>query len=125
MANVGVLTTLLRKGDQVFEDKLNHASLLDGGLHSGARFRRFLHGNTADLETKLSDAGGEKLVVVDGVFSMDGDTAPLPELARVCGRNSAWLMVDDMSEVQRTALLVGPAYFSLHLLSSLASRRSR
>jgi len=95
MANIGVLTTLLRKGDAVFEDKLNHASLLDGGLYSGARFQRFLHNNCHSLAGKLSSAPGEKLVVVDGVFSMDGDTAPLNDLARLCQEHNAWLMVDD------------------------------
>ncbi|MCP4841205.1 MAG: aminotransferase class I/II-fold pyridoxal phosphate-dependent enzyme, partial [Halieaceae bacterium] len=95
MANTGVLTSLLRKGDQVFEDRLNHASLLDGGLFSGARFRRFPHNDTIALEKKLSIAEGAKLVVVDGVFSMDGDSAPLVDLADVCRRHDAWLMVDD------------------------------
>lgn len=95
MANTGVLTSLLRKGDQVFEDRLNHASLLDGGLFSGARFRRFPHNDTIALEKKLSVAEGAKLVVVDGVFSMDGDSAPLVDLADVCHRHDAWLMVDD------------------------------
>ncbi|MEH6586949.1 MAG: 8-amino-7-oxononanoate synthase [Halioglobus sp.] len=94
-ANTGTLTTLLQAGDSVFQDRLNHASLLDGGLHSGARFRRFAHNDTADLERKLSAAEGPKLVAVDGVFSMDGDCAPLAELAAVCRQRDAWLMVDD------------------------------
>lgn len=95
MANIGLLATLLQRGDNVFEDRLNHASLLDGGLHSGARFRRFPHGDVPALERKLAVAGGVKLVVVDGVFSMDGDTAPLVELAAACTRHDACLMVDD------------------------------
>jgi 8-amino-7-oxononanoate synthase len=95
MANMGILTTLLRRGDQVFEDRLNHASLLDGGLHSGARFQRFGHGDVPALERKLGRAQGVKLVVVDGVFSMDGDTAPLQELVAACSRHDASLMVDD------------------------------
>jgi 8-amino-7-oxononanoate synthase len=94
-ANTGTLTTLLQAGDQVFQDRLNHASLLDGGLHSGARFRRFAHNDLADLERKLEGGEGPKLVVVDGVFSMDGDSAPLAELAALCTREDAWLMVDD------------------------------
>ncbi len=94
-ANTGTLTTLLQRGDHVFEDRLNHASLLDGGLHSGARFKRFRHNDVADLEAKLAAVKGLKLVVVDGVFSMDGDTAPLVELAQLCVREDAWLMVDD------------------------------
>ena len=95
MANMGILTTLLRRGDHVFEDRLNHASLLDGGLHSGARFQRFGHSDVAALERKLAPVEGVKLVVVDGVFSMDGDTAPLQELVATCSRHDASLMVDD------------------------------
>lgn len=95
MANMGALTTLLQRGDFVFEDRLNHASLLDGGLHSGARFQRFAHNDVTALEAKLAGADGLKLVVVDGVFSMDGDTAPLAELASACAQQDAWLMVDD------------------------------
>ncbi len=95
-ANTGTLATLLDSGDSVFQDRLNHASLLDGGLHSGARFRRFAHNDIADLERKLSSVEGPKLVVVDGVFSMDGDSAPLGELACACAaEQEAWLMVDD------------------------------
>jgi 8-amino-7-oxononanoate synthase len=94
-ANTGVLNTLLQRGDHVFEDRLNHASLLDGGLHSGARFQRFPHNDLATLERKLKQATGPRLVAVDGVFSMDGDTAPLSGLAALCARQDAWLMVDD------------------------------
>jgi 8-amino-7-oxononanoate synthase len=94
-ANTGVLTSLLQRGDQVFEDRLNHASLLDGGLHSGARFRRFPHNDVAALAAKLDPGAGPALVAVDGVFSMDGDTAPLAELADLCRERDAWLMVDD------------------------------
>lgn len=95
MANIGVLSTLLKRGDHVFEDRLNHASLLDGGLYSSARFHRFPHSDMQTLERKLSAASGPKLVVVDGVFSMDGDTAPLSPLADLCRREDACLMVDD------------------------------
>ena len=95
MANIGILTTLLQRGDHVFQDRLNHASLLDGGLHSGARFQRFLHNDVSSLEAKLTTADGPKLVVVDGVFSMDGDTAPLADIAALCTAQDAWLMVDD------------------------------
>ncbi|NQX88828.1 MAG: 8-amino-7-oxononanoate synthase, partial [Halioglobus sp.] len=95
MANLGVLTALLQRGDYLFEDRLNHASLLDGGLASGARFRRFAHNDLAALQSRLSAVHGAKLVVVDGVFSMDGDSAPLPALAELCAAQSAWLMVDD------------------------------
>ncbi len=94
-ANTGVLGTLLQRGDHVFEDRLNHASLLDGGLHSGARFQRFPHNDLSALQARLEAASGPKLVAVDGVFSMDGDSAPLAELAGLCSAQGAWLMVDD------------------------------
>lgn len=96
MANLGVISALTGKGDGVFEDRLNHASLLDGGLLSGARFQRYHHNDGADLAKRLANTDCRRsLVVTDGVFSMDGDLAPLPELAAVCERNNAWLMVDD------------------------------
>lgn len=96
MANLGVINTLVGRGDQLLEDRLNHASLLDAGLLSGARLQRFRHADAADLERRLGRVGGgQRLVAVDGVFSMDGDLAPLAELARVCARHDAWLMVDD------------------------------
>lgn len=95
MANIGAVSALLERGDAVFEDRLNHASLLDGGLLSGARFKRYAHADAADLEAKLDQALGNKLIVTDGVFSMDGDFAPLDELAMVAKKHKAWLMVDD------------------------------
>ncbi len=96
MANLGVISALAGRGDGVFEDRLNHASLLDGGLLSGARFQRYGHGDPAALRARLQAAEcRRKLVVSDGVFSMDGDLAPLPALADVCRQEGAWLMVDD------------------------------
>ena len=95
MANVGVISALLSRGDQVFEDKLNHASLLDGGLLSGARFKRYLHNDVEDLDQKIKPMSNRSLIVTDGVFSMDGDIAPLPELAVLAAKKNAWLMVDD------------------------------
>jgi len=100
MANLGVINALLGSGDHIFEDKLNHASLLDGGLLSGARFQRFLHNDIANLNSRLARAqedksGGRKLIAVDGVFSMDGDCAPLAELAQLAQKHNAWLMIDD------------------------------
>ena len=96
MANIGTINALLGKADFIFEDKLNHASLLDAGLSSGARFQRFRHNNVEDLERRLSAANeGRKLIVVDGVFSMDGDYAPLAELAALAKKYDASLMVDD------------------------------
>ena len=95
MANLGVIGALVGRGDTVFEDRLNHASLIDGGLLSGARFYRYGHADAASLETRLAAGRGEQLVATDGVFSMDGDLAPLPQLAELCRRHGAWLMVDD------------------------------
>jgi len=96
LANLGVLTALLGKGDEVSQDRLNHASLLDGGLLSGARFRRYRHVDIGALRKLLGKSiAGRRLVVTDGVFSMDGDMAPLPELAALCRRKGASLMVDD------------------------------
>ncbi|SEG71698.1 8-amino-7-oxononanoate synthase [Marinobacterium lutimaris] len=96
MANLGVINALLDKQDAVFEDRLNHASLLDGGLLSGARFQRYLHNDAASLKQRLDKSDARrKLVVTDGVFSMDGDIADLPELARTSREAGAWLMVDD------------------------------
>jgi 8-amino-7-oxononanoate synthase len=96
MANLGVINGLVGRGDLVLEDYLNHASLLDGGLLSGARFQRFKHCDTADLNAKLSRAEGQrKLLVTDAVFSMDGDLAPLEDLAALCANHRSWLMVDD------------------------------
>ncbi|CAA0113493.1 8-amino-7-oxononanoate synthase 2 [BD1-7 clade bacterium] len=96
MANMGILTALLDKPDAVFEDKLNHASLIDGGLLSGARFQRFLHNDMNNLDKRLGKTQARrKLVCVDGVFSMDGDKADLPGLASLAQQHNALLMVDD------------------------------
>ena len=96
MANLAVVTALLGQGDRVFEDRLNHASLLDAGLASGARFARYPHTDADALGIRLERAGaGRTMVVTDGVFSMDGDIAPLRELAAACRKNGAWLFVDD------------------------------
>ena len=79
MANIGMAQALLARGDAVFEDRLNHASLLDAGLITGARFTRYQHNDSADLEHKLQQAKGKDcLVMTDAVFSMDGDIADLP-----------------------------------------------
>jgi 8-amino-7-oxononanoate synthase len=96
MANLGVVSALAGIGDAVFEDRLNHASLLDAALLSRARLARFAHGDTDALRTRISENGAQrKLVLTDGVFSMDGDLAPLPELVSVCREHDGWLMVDD------------------------------
>lgn len=97
MANLAVIQTLVGKGDAVLEDKLNHASLIDAGLASGARFQRFVHNDMASLETRLhaQSAAANRLIVADGVFSMDGDLAPLPAAAALARQYDAWLMIDD------------------------------
>ena len=97
MANVGVLATLLNDKDQVFQDKLNHASLLDGGLFSGANFRRYPHKDMKRLDTMMENAGTEglRMIVSDGVFSMDGDVAPLGQLLDIADRHRAVTMIDD------------------------------
>ena len=95
MANLAVITALVGQGDSVLHDRLNHASLLDGGLLSGARFSRYLHNDLNSLQQRLQRAQGNTLLVTDGVFSMDGDLAQLPELAAQAKAHDAWLMVDD------------------------------
>lgn len=95
MANLGVVSALAGRGDTVFEDRLNHASLLDAGLLSGARLRRYPHADTQVLDAWLREAAGERLIVSDGVFSMDGDLAPLPALCDLAQRHGAWLVIDD------------------------------
>lgn len=95
MANIGAVTALVGKGDTVLQDRLNHASLLDAGLLSGARFSRYLHNDPASLASRLDKATGNTLVVTDGVFSMDGDIADLPTLCAQARSRDAWVMVDD------------------------------
>jgi len=95
MANLGTITALVGQGDTVLQDRLNHASLLDAGLLSGARFSRYLHNDPISLATRLQKAVGNTLVVTDGVFSMDGDLATLPELCAQARERGAWVMVDD------------------------------
>jgi len=96
MANLGVVGALLNKQDAVFEDKWNHASLLDAGLLSGARFQRYLHNDLTNLENRLQRSEARrKLIVTDAVFSMDGDSADLTKLSKLAKQHDAWLMVDD------------------------------
>lgn len=96
MANAGVITALAARGDAIFADRLNHASLNDAALLSRARFSRYPHGDMAALERQLdASRARRKLVITDAVFSMDGDVAPVPELMTLCERHGAWLMLDD------------------------------
>jgi 8-amino-7-oxononanoate synthase len=95
MANLGTVQALAGKGDTVFADKLNHASLNDAMLLSRADTQRYRHGDMGQLAALLARTrSGRKLVVTDAVFSMDGDLAPLPELLALCERHDAWLLVD-------------------------------
>ncbi|PIS47191.1 MAG: 8-amino-7-oxononanoate synthase [Elusimicrobia bacterium CG08_land_8_20_14_0_20_51_18] len=95
--NLGVISALAGKGDVVIVDKLDHASILDGCKLSGAEIKRFKHNDMKSLEKVISQIGPEKgkLVIVDGVFSMEGDIAPLPEIVKICKKHGARLIVDD------------------------------
>ncbi|MEQ1635830.1 MAG: 8-amino-7-oxononanoate synthase [Methylococcales bacterium] len=95
MANMGVIAALVGRGDTVLQDRLNHASLLDGGLLSGAWFKRYAHADATQAQQVLAVGQGRQLIVTDGVFSMDGDVAPLQSLVDVAKDYEAWLMVDD------------------------------
>lgn len=96
MANVGVIPALVGRGDAVFADRLIHASLVDGALLSRANLTRYPHNDMAALETALqASTAPRKLIVTDGVFSMDGDIAPLAELLALAEHFDAWLLVDD------------------------------
>ncbi len=94
-ANLGVIAALIGQGDLVLEDRLNHASLLDAGLLSRGRLRRYSHADVDSVASLLGTSNRRQLIVTDGVFSMDGDLAPLPELACLAAQKNAWLMVDD------------------------------
>jgi 8-amino-7-oxononanoate synthase len=111
MANLAVVTTFTGRGDLVLLDRLSHASLIDAALLSRARLRRYPHADAAAVDHMLAEAGGNaaphadpasglspqrvSLVATDGVFSMDGDIAPLAPLAHSAARHGAWLLVDD------------------------------
>src|ERR671918_1056424 len=101
-ANVGCIGTILEPGDTVICDSGDHASILDGCKLSGAKLRPFRHNQMPKLERMLERAagdGGGVLVIVDGVFSMEGDIAPLPEIVELCERYGARLMVDEAHAV--------------------------
>ena len=99
--NLSVVSTLMGRGDYVLSDKLNHASIVDGCLMSGAEFRRFKHNDMAHLETMLQNVpdGAAKMVIADSVFSMDGDIVDLPKMVELCKKYNAWLMVDEAHSV--------------------------
>ena len=96
LANLAIVATLAGRADTVFADRLNHASLNDGALLSRARFVRYPHNDVAALGGLLAATpGGRRLIATDGVFSMDGDLAPLPQLLDLADTHDSWLLVDD------------------------------
>lgn len=96
MANMGVVSALVGRGDAVFADRLNHASLNDAALLSRAAFKRYAHNDLIALERLLqATPARRRLIIVDAVFSMDGDIAPVPALLELCARHDAWLLIDD------------------------------
>ncbi|MDX1796309.1 MAG: 8-amino-7-oxononanoate synthase, partial [Hydrogenovibrio sp.] len=98
MANLAVQQALMHKGDWILSDKLNHASLIDGARASDAELKRYPHLDMTALERRLKQAQAEQvqcLIVTDGVFSMDGDFAPLPQIQALAKTYGAWLFVDD------------------------------
>lgn len=97
MANMGLIDALVGRGDAIIQDKLNHASLLDGARLSEAKNYRYAHADMSQLHTRLHQASTakRKLIVVDGVFSMDGDIAPLPEMMALAKQHHAAVVVDD------------------------------
>ena len=101
VTNLTVISGLMGRGDYVFSDKLNHASIVDGCLMSGAEFRRFRHNDMVHLEGLLKNAPPDaaKMVVADSVFSMDGDIIDLPSLVALCRKYNAWLMIDEAHSI--------------------------
>jgi len=101
VTNLTVVSTLVGRHDYVFSDKLNHASIVDGCMMSGARFVRFKHNDLDDLQRRLEEApaSAAKLVIADSVFSMDGDIINLPRLVELCRKHGAWLMIDEAHSI--------------------------
>jgi 8-amino-7-oxononanoate synthase len=99
--NLTVVSTLIGRGDYVISDKLNHASIVDGCLMSGATFLRFKHNDMEALESRLKQAqdGGAILVIADSVFSMDGDIIDFPKTVELCRKYNAWLMIDEAHSI--------------------------
>lgn len=96
MANLAVVSALSDRHTTIFGDRLNHASLIDAAQLSEAKHLRYAHADVAALSTRLAEsATGDKLVISDGVFSMDGDLAPLDKMIPACKQHNAWLMIDD------------------------------
>ena len=96
LANLGIVAALVGRGDAVFADRLNHASLIDAAIASGAEHKRYAHGDVAALRDLLEQSTAKrKLILTDAVFSMDGDIAPLPDLFALADEHDAWLVIDD------------------------------
>ncbi len=97
MANVGIISSLYNRGDMIFSDKLNHASIIDGILLSGAEYKRYAHADMESLEAMLKTAAAtvKKLIITDSVFSMDGDIAPLPAIVALAKKYGCAVMVDE------------------------------
>lgn len=101
VTNLTVVSTLVGRGDYVISDKLNHASIVDGCMMSGAKFLRFKHNDMEALEQRLQQvpSGYAKLVISDSVFSMDGDVINFPKMVELCQKYHAWLMIDEAHSV--------------------------
>jgi glycine C-acetyltransferase len=101
VTNLTVVSSLLGRGGYVISDKLNHASIVDGCLMSGAKFLRFRHNDMDDLESRLQNIpeGSTKLVIADAVFSMDGDVIDFPKMVELSKKYDAWLMIDEAHSV--------------------------
>jgi len=101
VTNLTVISSLVGRGGYVISDKLNHASIVDGCLMSGAKFLRFRHNDMEDLESRLKNIpeGSTKVVVADAVFSMDGDVIDFPNIVRLSQKYKAWLMIDEAHSV--------------------------
>lgn len=96
LANLAIVTVLSGRTSEIFADRLNHASLNDAMLLTRARCKRYAHCDTAALEALLgASSSADKTVITDAVFSMDGDIAPVAQIARLCERHGAWLVIDD------------------------------
>lgn len=96
MANMGTVNALMGRADTIYADRLNHASLVDAGLLAKAKMVRYPHNELNILEKKLqAHTSGDKMMLCDGVFSMDGDVAPVKKMAKLASQHQAWFMVDD------------------------------
>jgi glycine C-acetyltransferase len=103
-ANVGFISSIMRPGDHIILDQYSHASIVDGAILAKSKTVFFRHNNPLDLERKLSGTRGKKLVVVEGVYSMDGDVCVLPEIVDVCKRHGARILIDEA----HSSFLFGP-----------------